>query len=50
LIRLDDEDEIAATSIIGDQGDSDVEGDLSSSDGEGDPSFSDENQTITPAE
>jgi DNA gyrase subunit A len=50
LIRLDDEDEIAATSIIGDQGDSDVEGDLSSSDGEGDPSSSDENQTITPAE
>ncbi len=60
LIRLDEEDDIAATSIIGDQGEedanaSDVEGNLPSSDGEaqpsdGEPQNTDDSQTITPAE
>ncbi|MFZ9146575.1 MAG: DNA gyrase C-terminal beta-propeller domain-containing protein, partial [Sediminibacterium sp.] len=63
LIRLDDEDDIAATSIIGDQGEeedatassdeeakpaSDAEGNLPSSDGEA--QNTDDSQTITPAE
>jgi DNA gyrase subunit A len=60
LIRLDEEDDIAATSIIGDQGEedanaSDEEGNLPSSDGEAQPSDeepqnTDDSQTNTPAE
>jgi hypothetical protein len=49
LIRLDEEDEIAATSIIGDQGEedanaSDEEGNLPSSDGEAKPASDGEAQ------
>jgi hypothetical protein len=60
FIRLDEEDDIAATSIIGDQGEedanaSDEEGNLPSSDGEAQPSDeepqnTDDSQTNTPAE
>ena len=53
LIRLDEEDDIAATSIIGDQGEE--EDATASSDGEAQPSDeepqnTDDSQTNTPAE
>jgi DNA gyrase subunit A len=52
LIRLDEEDDIAATSIIGDQGEDDAiaSSDESTQPSDGEPQNTDDSQTNTPAE